>query len=91
MSAPEKRVAAVWREVLNISRVGLHDNFFDLGGHSLLAREIASGSEPGIRPGIRSGGALPANDCGDPGGASRLRIPSYPMPWDARRRVLRGR
>jgi AMP-binding enzyme/AMP-binding enzyme C-terminal domain/Phosphopantetheine attachment site len=36
MSAPERRVAAVWREVLNITRVGLHDNFFDLGGHSLL-------------------------------------------------------
>jgi amino acid adenylation domain-containing protein len=36
MSASERRVAAIWREVLNITRVGLHDNFFDLGGHSLL-------------------------------------------------------
>ena len=36
MSASERRVAVVWREVLNITRVGLHDNFFDLGGHSLL-------------------------------------------------------
>ncbi len=36
MSPAERRVATVWREVLGIGRVGLHDNFFDLGGHSLL-------------------------------------------------------
>jgi amino acid adenylation domain-containing protein len=29
-------VAAVWSEVLQIAKVGVHDNFFDLGGHSLL-------------------------------------------------------
>ncbi|MDH6593494.1 amino acid adenylation domain-containing protein [Variovorax sp. TBS-050B] len=29
-------VAAVWSELLQVPRVGLHDNFFDLGGHSLL-------------------------------------------------------
>ncbi|MET3492985.1 amino acid adenylation domain-containing protein [Variovorax boronicumulans] len=38
--APEGHVArtlaAIWSEVLQVERVGLHDNFFDLGGHSLL-------------------------------------------------------
>jgi len=29
-------IAAVWREVLGISSLGMDDNFFDLGGHSLL-------------------------------------------------------
>jgi hypothetical protein len=32
----EETVAAIWREVLQLERVGVHDNFFDLGGHSLL-------------------------------------------------------
>jgi amino acid adenylation domain-containing protein len=33
----EKNLAAVWQEVLNISRVGTDDNFFDMGGSSMLA------------------------------------------------------
>ncbi|GGR90228.1 pyoverdine synthetase D [Streptomyces aureoverticillatus] len=33
----EQRVAAAWREVLGIDRVGVHDNFFELGGDSLRA------------------------------------------------------
>lgn len=36
MSPPQQRVAAIWRELLGLARVGLRDNFFDLGGHSLL-------------------------------------------------------
>ncbi|WNG18185.1 amino acid adenylation domain-containing protein [Cystobacter fuscus] len=35
----ERRIAAVWSEVLGTQEVGAHDNFFDLGGNSLsLAR-----------------------------------------------------
>ena len=30
----------VWREVLEVERVGIHDNFFDLGGHSLLMVQV---------------------------------------------------
>jgi amino acid adenylation domain-containing protein len=31
----EKVIAAIWREVLNLEKIGIHDNFFDLGGNSL--------------------------------------------------------
>ncbi len=34
-SSLERTIQAIWREVLQIDRVGTHDNFFDLGGHSL--------------------------------------------------------
>jgi len=32
----ERQIAAVWRGVLGVAEVGVHDNFFDLGGQSLL-------------------------------------------------------
>ncbi|HKH46579.1 MAG TPA: amino acid adenylation domain-containing protein [Thermoanaerobaculia bacterium] len=35
-SALERTIAEIYRELLRVSRIGLHDNFFDLGGHSLL-------------------------------------------------------
>jgi amino acid adenylation domain-containing protein len=38
----EEKVAAIWQEVLNCGKVGVHDNFFELGGHSLLATRIIS-------------------------------------------------
>jgi natural product biosynthesis luciferase-like monooxygenase protein len=36
----EQSIATVWREVLNVSKVGMDDNFFDLGGHSLLTVQV---------------------------------------------------
>jgi acyl carrier protein len=41
-NAVEKVIADVWSEVLGISQIGRHDNFFDLGGHSLKAVQIVS-------------------------------------------------
>ena len=37
----ERRLAAIWREVLGLAAVGVDDNFFDLGGHSLLLVQVA--------------------------------------------------
>lgn len=36
MTSDQRRVAAIWCDVLHSERVGLFENFFDLGGHSLL-------------------------------------------------------
>jgi amino acid adenylation domain-containing protein len=38
----ETRLAEIWREVLGVERVGVHDNFFQLGGHSLNATQVSS-------------------------------------------------
>jgi hypothetical protein len=38
----ERMIAGVWQEVLELSQVGVHDNFFDLGGHSLLLVRLQS-------------------------------------------------
>jgi amino acid adenylation domain-containing protein/thioester reductase-like protein len=32
----EEAVAAIWRELLGLQRVGRQDNFFEVGGHSML-------------------------------------------------------
>lgn len=41
-TALEQQIAAIWRTVLGLPRVGLRDDFFALGGHSLLATQIIS-------------------------------------------------
>ena len=36
----ERKIAALWEQLLGIERVGINDNFFDLGGNSLLGIDL---------------------------------------------------
>ena len=38
----ERRLTAVFSQVLNVERVGVNDDFFELGGHSLIATQFIS-------------------------------------------------
>jgi acyl carrier protein len=38
----EEELAEIWKEVLCLDSIGVHDNFLDLGGESLLASQIIS-------------------------------------------------
>ena len=38
----EELLANIWKEVLSLEKIGIHDNFFALGGHSLLATRVIS-------------------------------------------------
>ncbi|WP_175907566.1 non-ribosomal peptide synthetase, partial [Burkholderia seminalis] len=38
----EQAIADVWRDVLDVPAISVHDNFHELGGHSLLAVQIAA-------------------------------------------------
>lgn len=41
-NAEERALVQIWQEILMVSNVDIHDNFFALGGHSLLAVQMIS-------------------------------------------------
>ena len=38
----EEGLAEIWRAVLGLTQIGVHDNFFEIGGHSLMATQVIS-------------------------------------------------
>ena len=41
-SEVEREIAQIWQQVLQVEKIGIHDNFFDLGGHSLSMVKVHS-------------------------------------------------
>jgi thioester reductase-like protein len=54
--AVEEAVAAIWRDLLALEQVGIHDSFFELGGSSLLAPRLL------LRVGDELGAEVPLPD-----------------------------
>nr|WP_283472136.1 non-ribosomal peptide synthetase [Methylosinus trichosporium] len=48
----QRCLADIWRQVLNVDRVGLDDNFFELGGHSLSAMQVIARIQNTLRQDI---------------------------------------
>jgi hypothetical protein len=38
----EREIANIWRDVLRVTQISIHDNFFQIGGQSLLATQVIS-------------------------------------------------
>lgn len=41
-TATEKTLVEIWTQVLNVTQIGINDNFFQLGGTSLMAMQLLS-------------------------------------------------
>ncbi|WIM89391.1 amino acid adenylation domain-containing protein [Candidatus Mycobacterium wuenschmannii] len=54
-TASERRIAALFSDLLGHQKVGVDDSFFDLGGHSLVATKLVTAirSECGVELGVR--------------------------------------
>ncbi len=44
----EETIAEIWKEVLAVDNISVHDNFFEIGGHSLLSMQVISRLEKKI-------------------------------------------
>lgn len=41
-NAEQALLVGIWKDVLGVQDIGIHDNFFDVGGHSLLAAHLTA-------------------------------------------------
>jgi len=76
----EERLAGIWREVLGVERVGLHDDFFDLGGQSILAMRLVARVRDEMGGDVAVAKLLQAPTLGEmaaalAGGTGRVRLP----------------
>ncbi|MEM9548228.1 MAG: non-ribosomal peptide synthetase, partial [Bacteroidota bacterium] len=39
-TALEKKLADIWKEILGLDVIGIHDNFFEIGGNSILVMQL---------------------------------------------------
>ncbi|MBK4998716.1 amino acid adenylation domain-containing protein [Pseudomonas sp. S31] len=53
----ERQLAAIWKQVLKVDRVGVEDNFFELGGDSITCMQVVARvrdlNEPGLQIKVR--------------------------------------
>lgn len=56
----ERAIARIWEDLLGVTNIGAHDDFFDLGGHSLIAVRLANRIEKQLGEKIRLSSLLEA-------------------------------
>src|SRR5258708_39355525 len=49
-TATEEKLAGIWKELLRLEAIGIHDDFFELGGDSIISLQVvARAQQRGIR------------------------------------------
>ncbi|MBJ9974987.1 amino acid adenylation domain-containing protein [Pseudomonas sp. S75] len=84
----ERRLAAIWAQLLHVERVGRHDHFFELGGHSLLAVSLVERMrEAGLAADVRVLFAQPtlAALAAAVGSGREVQVPANRVPSNAER------
>ena len=93
----ERRLAAIWQELLQVERVGRQDLFFDIGGHSFLSLELIrrirqeTGVEISPRTLLFSSLEQLAAQCEEPAREASNRQRPAPSFWSWLANRLRGR
>jgi len=85
----EEALCRMWGALLEMERVGIHDNFFHLGGHSLLATQVVSRvrAELGVEVSLRTLFAGPTVADRELVLGVRQRVPPHPCRPRARNRA----
>ena len=61
----EKKLTALWQQILNVEKIGLHDNFFELGGDSLSAAVMVANCSAHVGVELPIGGLFEAPTIAD--------------------------
>jgi acyl-coenzyme A synthetase/AMP-(fatty) acid ligase/acyl carrier protein len=51
-TATERQLASIWADILGVTQVSVHDDFFDLGGHSLMAAQFVARVTDSLQVGL---------------------------------------
>ncbi len=78
----ESQVLALWKNVLGIEQVGIHDDFFALGGYSILAAQLMAENSPDLWPGLAVARSSRETD-GRSSGRSSCRLRRLPATFSA--------
>lgn len=77
----ERRLAAIWEDLLGVRGIGINDDFFELGGHSLMFTRVLALIDEGF------GAKLPLREVFD---ASTIRLLAERVPASAHAAVARA-
>jgi acyl carrier protein len=80
----ELALADIWKELLHLDRVGVHDSFFKLGGHSLLARRLSSHIERNLSVAVPIQILFQFNTISELGKYIEIHLNKYPKEKDTK-------